>query len=166
MTATPRRSIEKLWIFRCVRSFQLAQVKRTKQSSFEPGKNRAVTSTRRGGGVNSRQRQPSLLPCRSFHDGREPCVRSGLIEKTRKRTVTECFGAVGALTRIPLINNHLDRHLASPNAAGTPFLVCSCCESPMTAFPVDLKRRWNTVRRGGGESFSASRSLTFRLLIS
>ena len=55
-----------------------------------------------------------------------------------------CLGSVAARTRIPLINNHLDRHLASPDAACALFLVGSCCKSPMTAFPVNRKRWWNT----------------------
>jgi hypothetical protein len=72
--------------------------------------------------------------------------RSGFVERTGTRTVTEGLGSVAALTRIPLINNHLDRHLTSPNAAGALFLVGSCCKSPMTAFPVNRKRWWITWR--------------------
>ncbi len=74
--------------------------------------------------------------------------RSSCVERTRKRTVAECLGSVAALTRIPLINDHLDWHPASPHAASALFLVCSCGKSPMTAFPVDRERRWNTAPRG------------------
>lgn len=73
---------------------------------------------------------------------------SGSVKRTRTRTVAECLGSVAAFTRIPLINSHLDRHLASPHAARTLFLVCSCCKSPMAAFAIDRKRRWNTAPWG------------------
>ena len=79
---------------------------------------------------------------------RDLACRSGFVERTRTRTVTEGLGSVAALTRIPLIDNHLDRHLASPHTARTLFLVCSRRKSPMTALPVDRKRRWNTAPRG------------------
>jgi len=71
--------------------------------------------------------------------------RSGFVERAGTRAVAECFGSVAALTRIPLINNHLDRHLESPNAARALLLVGLCRKSPMTAFPVNQKRRWNPV---------------------
>jgi hypothetical protein len=74
--------------------------------------------------------------------------RPRFVERTRTRTVAKCLGSVAAQTRIPLINNHLDCHLASPHAARALFLVGSCCKSPMTAVPVDRKRRWNTAPRG------------------
>ena len=79
---------------------------------------------------------------------RNLACRSGLVERTRARTVTECLGSVAPLTRIPLIDNHLDRHVACPNAARALSLVSSCCQSPMTAFPVDRKRRWNAAPGG------------------
>jgi len=56
-----------------------------------------------------------------------------LVERARKRTVTEGLGSVAALTRIPLINNHLDRHPASPDAAPALLLEGSRGEPPMTA---------------------------------
>jgi hypothetical protein len=71
--------------------------------------------------------------------------RSGFVERAGTRTVTKGLGSIAALTQILLINNHLDRHLASPNAARALFLVDSCCKSPMTAFPVDRKRRGDTA---------------------
>ena len=74
--------------------------------------------------------------------------RPGFVERTRTRTVAECLGPVAAQTRIPLINNHLDRHLAPPHAARALFLICLCRKSPMTALPVDRKWRWNPAPRG------------------
>jgi hypothetical protein len=74
--------------------------------------------------------------------------RPRAVERTRTRTVTECLGSVAALTRIPLVNNHLHRHLASPYAVRAFSLVCSRRKSPMTAFAVDRKRRWDTAPRG------------------
>jgi hypothetical protein len=74
--------------------------------------------------------------------------RSGFVERTGNRTVAERLGSVAALARIPLINNHIDRHLASPHAARALFLVCSWRKSPMTALPVVRKWRWNAAPRG------------------
>ena len=71
--------------------------------------------------------------------------RSRFVEGAGTRTVAECLGSVAAFTRIPLINDHLDRHLACPNAVRALFPVGSRCESPMTTFPVDRKWRWNTA---------------------
>ena len=73
--------------------------------------------------------------------------RAGSIERTGTRAVAECLGAVAALARIPLIDDHLHRHLASPQAGGALFLVGSCRQSPVTAFAVDRKRRCNTTPR-------------------
>src|SRR5205807_5130382 len=42
--------------------------------------------------------------------------RSGLVDGTRTGSIAEGLGSVAALARIPLINNHLDRHVASPYA--------------------------------------------------
>ena len=74
--------------------------------------------------------------------------RSRLVERTRTRPVAEGFGSVAALIRIPLINNDLDRHVASPHAVRTLFLVRLCCKPPMTPFAVNRQRRWNTAPRG------------------
>jgi hypothetical protein len=74
--------------------------------------------------------------CKSFRDGPEPCVPVRIRREHRNEDRNRGLGSVAALTRIPLINNHLDRHLASLNAARALFLVGSCCKSPMTAFPV------------------------------
>src|ERR1700682_5260894 len=84
--------------------------------------------------------------CHAATSGNLACW-SGLVERTGKRTLAECLGSVAALTRIPLINDHLDRHIASPHAARALFLICPRCESPMTSFAVDGKRRWNTAPR-------------------
>jgi hypothetical protein len=73
--------------------------------------------------------------------------RAGSIDRTRSWAVAEGFGSVTSGPRIPLINNHLHRHLASPNAAGALVLVGSCRQPPMTALPVDGKRRWNVEPR-------------------
>ena len=78
---------------------------------------------------------------------RNLACRPGSVERTRSRTVAEGLDSVASCTRIPLINNHLDRHLASPHAAGALVLVCSCRKPPMTALPVDWKRRWNAEPR-------------------
>jgi hypothetical protein len=59
--------------------------------------------------------------------------------------------------------NHLDRHLASPHTARTLFLVCSRGKSPMTAFPVDRKRRWNTAPRGRRSLFLSRRYPDFQI---
>lgn len=50
-----------------------------------------------------------------------------------------------AFSRFPPTNNNLDRHVASPHATRAFFLVCPRRRSPMTAFVVDGKRRWNTT---------------------
>src|SRR5260370_31430919 len=77
--------------------------------------------------------------------------QAGSIERTGTRAVAECLGAVAALARIPLIDDHLHRHLASPQAGGALLLVGSCRQSPVTAFAVDRKRRCNpTPRRWPG----------------
>jgi hypothetical protein len=73
--------------------------------------------------------------------------RAGSVERTGKRAITEGLSAVAALARVPVIDDHLRRHLASPNAGGAPLLVGSCRQSPVTAFAVDRKRRWNTTPR-------------------
>src|SRR5260370_24380111 len=73
--------------------------------------------------------------------------RAGSIERTGTRAVAECLGAVAALARIPLIDDHLHRHLASPQAGGALLLVGSCRQSPVTAFAVDRKRRCNPTPR-------------------
>src|SRR5882762_9419543 len=73
--------------------------------------------------------------------------RAGSIERTGARAVAESLSAVAALARVPVIDDHLRRHLASPNASGALLLVGSCRQSPVTAFAVDRKRRWNTTPR-------------------
>jgi len=74
-------------------------------------------------------------------------LRAGSVERTGARAVAESLSAVTALARVPVIDDHLHRHLASPNAGGALFLVGSCRQSPVTAFAVDRKRRWNTTPR-------------------
>jgi hypothetical protein len=63
------------------------------------------------------------------------------------RAVAECLGSITALARIPLIDNHFDGHAASPDAGRALLFVGSSRESPMTAFAIDRKRRWNTTPR-------------------
>lgn len=41
---------------------------------------------------------------------------SGPIERARKRTIAKCLGSVTALARIPVVNDHLNRHEALPHA--------------------------------------------------
>ena len=72
---------------------------------------------------------------------------AGSVERTGARAVAESLSAVAALARVPVIDDHLNRHLASPNASGALLLVGSCRQSPVTAFAVDRKRRWNTTPR-------------------
>src|SRR5437879_12108899 len=79
--------------------------------------------------------------------GNRAC-RSGLVDGTRTGCIAEGLGSVAALARIPLVNNHLDRHVASPYAGRAFFLVPACGKSPMTSFAVDRKRGWNTVPWG------------------
>src|SRR5260370_34278232 len=73
--------------------------------------------------------------------------RAGSVERTGARAVAESLSAVAALARVPVIDDHLHRHLASPNASCALLLVGSCRQSPVTAFAVDRKRRWNTTPR-------------------
>src|SRR5260370_6292169 len=73
--------------------------------------------------------------------------RAGSVERTGARAVAESLSAVAALARVPEIDDHLHRHLASPNASGALLLVGSCRQSPVTTFAVDRKRRWNTTPR-------------------
>src|SRR6516162_1494143 len=73
--------------------------------------------------------------------------RAGSVERTRARAVAECLSAVAALARVPVVDDHLHRHLASPNASRALLLVGSCRQSAVTAFAVDRKRRWNTTPR-------------------
>src|SRR6516162_4961176 len=73
--------------------------------------------------------------------------RAGSVERTRASGVAESLSAVAALARVPVIDDHLHRHLASPNAGAALLLVGSCRQSPVTALAVDRKRRWNTTPR-------------------
>ena len=73
--------------------------------------------------------------------------RTVSVERTGARAVAESLSAVAALARVPVIDDHLHRHLASPNASGAILLVGSCRQSPVTTFAVDRKRRWNTTPR-------------------
>src|SRR6516225_12216869 len=73
--------------------------------------------------------------------------RAGSVERTGARAVGESLSAVTALAWVPVIDDHLHRHLASPNAGGALLLVGSCRQSPVTALAVDRKRRWNTTPR-------------------
>ena len=50
--------------------------------------------------------------------------------------MAESLSAVTALARVPVIDDHLHRHLASPNASGALLLVGSYRQSPVTAFAV------------------------------
>jgi len=69
------------------------------------------------------------------------------IEWAGSWAVAECFSSVAALARIPLIDDHLDRHLTTPDAGRALLLVGFCSESPMTALAIDRKRRWNNSPR-------------------
>jgi hypothetical protein len=68
---------------------------------------------------------------------------SGLAERARPRAVAECLGPVAPLTSIPVINDHLDCHLASIHPIRAVFFVRPCRKLPMTAFAVNRERRWN-----------------------
>src|SRR6516165_11968288 len=61
-------------------------------------------------------------------------LRAGSVERTGARAVGESLSAVTALAWVPVIDDHLHRHLASPNASGAFLLVGSCRQSPVTAF--------------------------------
>jgi hypothetical protein len=93
-----------------------------------------------------------------------PARRSGLVERASTRTVTEGLGSVVAPTRIPLINNHVDRHPASPDATPALLLEGSRGESPMTALAIDRQRRWHTAPRRWRGLVLTSGSPTFNLL--
>jgi hypothetical protein len=70
--------------------------------------------------------------------------RSRRVKRARKGTVAEGLGSVATPTRFPLINNHVDWHPASPDAAPALLLEGSRGEPLMTALSVDRQRRWNT----------------------
>jgi hypothetical protein len=92
------------------------------------GSNRDVTTLFVEATVGSRINvNPVLLGVSHSPAAGNHACRSGFVERAGTRTVAERLGSVAALTRIPLVNNHLDRHLASPNAARALFLVGSCC---------------------------------------
>src|SRR5260370_25946551 len=74
-------------------------------------------------------------------------LRAGSVERTGARGVAESLSAVTAFARVQVIDDNLHRHLASPNAGGALLFVGSCRQSPVTAFAVDRKRRWNTTPR-------------------
>jgi hypothetical protein len=98
------------------------------------------------GAVGSRFKvNPVLFGVSHSATARNLACRSGFVERAGTRTVAERLGSVAALTRIPLIDDHFDWHLASPNAARALLLVGACRKSSMTALPVDRKRRWNTA---------------------
>jgi hypothetical protein len=103
--------------------------------------------TRRNRGVKLRRHPPSLPLRNSFHGGRGPCAPGRIDREDRNEGLAECLGAVAALARIPLIDDHLHRHLASPQAGGALLLVGSCRQSSVTAFAVDRRRRCNTTPR-------------------
>ena len=72
---------------------------------------------------------------------------SGLVKRARKRTIAEGLGSIAAPTRIPLINDHLDRHPAAPDALPALLLESSRGEPPMTALTVDRQRRRDAAPR-------------------
>ena len=91
--------------------------------------------------------------------------RSGLIERAGTRTVTEGLGSVAAPIRIPLINDHLDRHPASPKFSSST----SPGRSARPAADDRARGRrasgGGTPRHAGGDALSsASGSSTFKLL--
>jgi len=68
-------------------------------------------------------------------------------ERAGTRAIAECLSPAAALARAPLIDDHLDRHMASPHAGPALFLLGSRRKSAVTAFAVDRKRRCNTPPR-------------------
>src|SRR6202011_5522187 len=72
--------------------------------------------------------------------------RPSLVESAGKRTITEGLGSVAAPSWIPLIYDHLDWHLASPDATPALLLEGSRGKSPMTALAVYRKRRRGNSR--------------------
>ena len=79
---------------------------------------------------------------------------SGLVKGVRKRTVAEGLGSIAAPTRVPLINDDLDRHPAAPDALPALLLESSYGEPPMTALAVD-RSGGGTPRHGGGNASSS-----------
>src|SRR5215468_6496315 len=90
-------------------------------------------------------------------------LRAGSVERTGARAVAESLNAVTALARVPVIDDHLHRHLASPNAGAALLLVGSCRQSPVTALAVDRKRRWNTTPRWRRCLFRSLTCSTFQI---
>jgi hypothetical protein len=78
--------------------------------------------------------------------GDRPC-RPSLVEPARQRTVTEGLSSVAAPTRVPLVDDHLDRPPASPDAVPALLQEGARSKSPMTPLAVDRKRGRNTAPR-------------------
>src|SRR5215470_8408150 len=74
--------------------------------------------------------------------------RAGSVERTRARAVAESLSAVAALARVPVVDDHLHRHLAHPQMQVV-------CTSPRRFVPPVAgdrvrgrpKARWNTTPR-------------------
>jgi len=62
--------------------------------------------------------------------------RTRFVESAGLGAITEGLCSVASYSRVPLINNHLSRHEASPNTSRTFGLVSSRSEPPMTALPI------------------------------
>jgi hypothetical protein len=109
-----------------------------------------VPVTRPDRHVKLGHRQPSVHRCNSSHDDWEPCVPVRIDRRwTGTRAVAERLNVVApALARIPLIDDHLHRPVANPNAACVFLLVNSYRESAGDRVRVNRKSWWNTQPRG------------------
>jgi len=62
--------------------------------------------------------------------------RTSLIERTRLRPVTERLKSIPLLPRIPVVDNHLNRHPAAPHTAPAATLICPRSQAAMSSCPV------------------------------
>lgn len=79
---------------------------------------------------------------------RDLARRSRFVDRAGTWTVAERLGSVAALARIPVVDDHLDGHLAAPDAARAFVCVRSHRKAPMAALSVDAQLRWDTVPWG------------------
>jgi len=79
-------------------------------------------------------------PVPTFHFPIRPC----LIQFTIKRSITECLIPVLlSSSRVPVINNYLNRHSTTPHAAATLRLISPGCQSSVSSFSVNFQLRWH-----------------------
>src|SRR5207248_11030173 len=72
--------------------------------------------------------------------------RPGLVEGAVLGPVAERLAPVPPHGRVPLVDDHLDGHLAAPDARRAPRRIGLCGEPPMTALPVDVESGRNAEK--------------------